>query len=239
LRTHPCGDPAADQASLLPPRIYGPDLVDVAYEPWRAVAFAKMRVGPSVAAPVVLARDEVVVVEPGLHFGRQSTRNPRCLDHPPLRLAVDGFVWGYVLAPGHRKSGWIPLAVLERDLGLDREACGPAGADFDRRDPTSCRGHCDGRPLAGVERAVGDAVVTARETYLRYSPRGTAYRYLVRGDAVRRLCRWRFGNNDYTGVEVRVAQWSPRGGRGWTISSAVRAHAGPSPEPRASRGRLP
>jgi hypothetical protein len=218
----------------LPARIYGPDEVDVAYEPWRAVGLARMRVGPSPTAPVVLARDEEVIVEPGLHFGRQSTRNPRCADHPALRAAVDGFAWGYVLPPGHRKSGWIPLDVLERDLGFLGLACGPARADFDRRDPTSCRGHCDGRPLFGVELVGGDAVVAAREAYLRYSPRGTAYRYLVRGDRVLRLCRWRSGNHDYTGIDVRAARWSQRSSRGWVITSALRA-----PPRRAAFARVP
>jgi hypothetical protein len=218
----------------LPARIYGPDEVDVAYEPWRAAGLARMRVGPSPTAPVVLARDEEVIVEPGLHFGRQSTRNPRCVDHPALRAAVDGFAWGYVLPPGHRKSGWIPLDVLERDLGFPGLACGPARADFDRRDPTSCRGHCDGRPLLGVELVGGDAVVAAREVYLRYSPRGTAYRYLVRGDRVLRLCRWRSGNHDYTGIDVRAARWSQRSSRGWVITSALRP-----PPRRAAFARVP
>src|SRR4051812_29946731 len=172
----------------LPRGLHGTDTVDVAYEPWVALAATRLRLGPDVAAPAVLADDgSVVGLGAGQHFGRQSTRNPRGLDRPPLRPAVNAFVWGYCLAPATRKSGWMALADLRADPDTERRACGPAGADFDRRDPSSCGGHGDGHPVDGVRVVAGDAVVVAREVYLRYAPGSTAFRYLVRGDLVRRL----------------------------------------------------
>jgi hypothetical protein len=206
----------------LPARIFGPDRVDAAYEPWRATAFARLRAGPSREAPVVLVRGKEVHVRRGLHFARQSERNPRCSDHPRLRRAEDGFVWGYVMPPGHKKSGWLPLDVLEPHPRFDELACGPAGADFDRRHPRRCGSHCDGQPIRDVARLKGTTSVAAREVYLRWSPRGTAFRYLVRGDRVRRLCRWESGPHDYTGIEVVEARWAPVRARGWVLSSALR-----------------
>jgi hypothetical protein len=207
----------------LPRGLYGQDQVDVAYEPWRAVRDTPLRVGPSADAPVVLGDDGVSVqLLAGQHLGRQSTRNPRCLDAPPLRGAVQGFVWGYCLSPVIHKSGWMLLSDLEPDPGLAELACGPAGADFDRRQADSCGGHCDGRPLRRVRAAAGAAVVSAREVYLRYAPGSTAFRYLVSGDEVRELVQWSSDGARWVGVEARRARWVPRGGRGWMAASALR-----------------
>jgi hypothetical protein len=208
----------------LPRGLYGYDEVDVSYEPWRAVRTTQLRVGPSAGAPVVLADDGVPVeLLAGQHLGRQSTRNPRCLDAPPLRGAVQGFVWGYCLSPVTHKSGWMLLSDLERDPGLAELACGPAGADFDRRQADSCGGHCDGRPLSRVRASAGAAVVSAREVYLRYAPGSTAFRYLVSGDEVRRLVQWSSGGATWVGVEARRARYVPRGGRGWVLAGALRS----------------
>jgi hypothetical protein len=208
---------------VLPRGIYGPDLVDVGYEPWTALQPTALRLGPSVEAPVVLSdRGEPVELARGQHFGRQTTRNPRCSDHPPLRAAIDGFVWGYCMAPATRKSGWMQLSDLTPDLDLGQLACGPGGADFDRRHPQACGGHCDGRPLTDVRADGGLATVVARDLYLRYAPGSTAFRYLVGGDTVRRLVRAREGR--WTGVEVRTARWTRTGTRGWVLSSALTTH---------------
>lgn len=215
--------PAARAArARLPARIFGPDQVDVAYEPWAVTTDTPLRIGPDdSAAPVLRSGVEVVLAEGG-HFGRQSFRNPNCLDRPRLRAAVNGWVWGYGIRPNSQKSGWARLEDLEPDLDFRGAACGPAGADFDRRDTSLCRGRCDGRPLEDVRRVSGPAVIVSREVYLRWSPRGTAFRYLVRGDRVRRLCRWRFGRQDYIGVEVVTAPWVPAGVRGWVITPSLR-----------------
>jgi hypothetical protein len=209
---------ASEALVALPRGLYGYDKVDVAYEPWRVIRATALRMGPSPDAPIVPTDDgEPVQLEEGHHLGRASTRNPRALDRPPLRPAVTGFVWGYAMSPVPHKSGWIALDDLEAHPDFEDEACGPAGADFDRRDPSSCRGHGDGRPLSGVRDASGVAGITAQDVYLRYAPQSTAFRYLVRGDSVRRLVR----HSNYVGIEVRRAAWSPRGGRGWIISSAL------------------
>jgi hypothetical protein len=206
----------------LPRGLYGADQVDVAYEPWRALTRTTLRLGTDAQAPAVLADDgSVVVLEAGQHFGRQSTRNPGCVDRPPLRPAVAGFVWGYCLPPATRKSGWMQVVDLEPDLDVERRACGPAGADFDRRDPSSCAGHCDGRPVSAFAQTSGDAGVVASDVYLRYAPGSTAFRYLVRGDLVRRLVEGRGEHAGWTGVEVRRARWTATGARGWLLATAL------------------
>jgi hypothetical protein len=204
----------------LPRGIFGPDQVDVGYEPWQAVRATALRVGPSVLAPQVLSdADEPVGLAVSQHLGRQTTRNPACLDAPPLRGSVNGFVWGYCLPPAVRKTGWMLMADLRADLELERLACGPASADFDRRRPQACGGHCDGRALSGVRDASGQAIVEAREVYLRYAPGSNAFRYLVRGDGLRRLLRSH--NMQWTAVEIQTAAWTARGTRGWVLSSAL------------------
>jgi hypothetical protein len=122
------------------------------------------------------------------------------------------------MAPATRKSGWMALAALQLDAETARRACGPAGADFDRRDPNSCGGHCDGRPVTAFEPATGEAVVTARDLYLRYAPGSTAFRYLIRGDRVRRLVYGRGDHAGWVGVEIRRARWTATGARGWLLA---------------------
>jgi hypothetical protein len=209
---------ATETRVALPRGLYGHDRVDVAYEPWRAIRPTALRIGPSPNAPIVPTDDgRPVQLAEGQHLGRQSTRNPRALDAPPLRPPVSGYVWGYAMSPVSHKSGWMALDDLELDPEFEDRACGPAGADFDRRDPDSCGGHGDGRPLSGIRAASGAAAIAAQDVYVRYAPQSTAFRYLVRGDQVRRLVR----HSGYVGIEVRTARWSPRGGRGWVIASAV------------------
>src|SRR5919197_2339875 len=213
-------DRAASRVLTLPAGLFGPDQVDVAYEPWRARAPTGLRVGPTSSAPVVLADSgEAVSLAIGQHLGRQTVRNPECRDAPPLRAAVDGFVWGYGMPPTIRKSGWVRLVDVQADLMLEELACGPAAADFDRRFPQACGGHCDGRPFTGVRRGLGSAEVSARDLYLRYAPGSTAYRYLVSGDQVRLLAQARAGR--WLGVEVRRAAWAPRRVRGWVLASGL------------------
>jgi hypothetical protein len=209
------------RGSTLPRGLFGPDGVDVGYEPWRAVRPVALRIGPSARSPIVLADSgEPVELDADQHFGRQTTRNPACLDKPPLRASVDGFVWGYCMPPATRKSGWMRLRDLEPDRHVEELACGPAGEDFDRRRPQACGGHGDGRPLTGVRPAPGSAVVVARDLYLRWAPHGTAFRYLVEGDEIRPLVYWR-PLGGWLGVEVRRARWTPRRSRGWALAGGV------------------
>jgi hypothetical protein len=209
----------------VPRGVFGTDQVDVSYEPWRAVRPTPLRLGPSARAPQVRSDDGVPVgLAAGQHLGRQSTRNPGCLDSPPLRGSVDGFVWGYCLPPAVRKSGWMRVADLEPDPAFEGLACGPADADFDRRRPQACGGgHCDGRPLSGLCDASGRAVVEAQDVYLRYAPGSTPFRYLVRGDSVSRLLR---SHPSWTAVEIRAGRWAGRRTRGWVLSETLRPARG-------------
>jgi hypothetical protein len=210
----------AGRVVTLPRGLFGPDLVDVAYEPWSAVRSTALRVGPNSRAPAVKSDSgESIELGAGQHLGRQTTRNPDCLDTPPLRAAVGGFVWGYCMPPVTRKSGWMLLAALEPDPAFEHLACGPANADFDRRRPDACGGHCDGRPLTGVRAVSGSARVSARDVYLRWAPGSTAFRYLVRGDEVRRLAQT--ANARWIGVEVQSGRWARRRLRGWILGSAL------------------
>jgi hypothetical protein len=204
----------------LPRGLFGPDRVDVAYEPWVAVESTTLRLGPSSRAPAVRSDSgESIRLGVGQHLGRQTTRNPQCLDAPPLRPAVDGFVWGYCMPPVTRKSGWMLLSALEPDPEFDGLACGPADADFDRRRPDACGGHCEGRALTDVRPVAGPARVSARDVYLRWAPGSTAFRYLVRGDEVHQLIQ--SANARWIGVEVRSARWTRRRARGWILRSAL------------------
>jgi hypothetical protein len=213
-------DRAATRVLTLPPGLFGPDQVDVAYEPWLALAATVLHVGPTSRSPVVLSDSgEAVSLGIGQHLGRQTVRNQGCRDVPPLRAAVDGFVWGYGMPPAIRKSGWARLVDLRSDPTFAELACGPAGVDFDRRFPRACGGHCDGRRLTGVRRASGSAEVSARDLYLRYAPGSTAYGYLVAGDQVRLLAQWRAGR--WVGVEVGGAEWAPSRARGWVLASGL------------------
>ena len=108
----------------LPRGLFGPDAVDVGYEPWRALGESALRVGPDGRAAIVTHRGVLVRLAAGQHLGRQTTRNPSCLDRPPLRAAVNGFAWGYGMAPAIRKSGWLAVADLELDVTLVQLACG-------------------------------------------------------------------------------------------------------------------
>jgi hypothetical protein len=72
-----------------------------------------------------------------------------------------------------------------------------------------------------VRADAGEAIVAARDLYLRYAPGSTAFAYLVRGDTVRRLARAHDGA--WTGVEARTARWARPGARGWVLTGALTA----------------
>src|SRR5699024_2996244 len=55
----------------------------------------------------------LATLEPGDLFGVQSTRNPNCMDNPPLRKYTSGtgYVFGYV--PDKNIYGWVEANQLD------------------------------------------------------------------------------------------------------------------------------
>jgi hypothetical protein len=215
--------------SRVPKGAVGQDAVAVCYSPYVVVGTepstkklgrtgVAVRKGPHPDAEVVLtnAGDEVFVQEGG-HFARQSDREAPGCASPPLREAVDGWIWGY---PGHdvrsKKSGWIPLQVdgtvytkaspeYQDQAKNDGFLCGPARKDFDCRDARASQkacGHddCGGPPLDDircratpmrrrVRKASSRMSSNFEDYYLRLSFNSTAFGWVEAGDVVDELCR--------------------------------------------------
>lgn len=151
--------------------------------------------------------------------GVQSVRNPAGLPDPEPRLAVTGpngkrYLWCYSRAG--TITGWIDAAHLETDPDAVSKSplLGPGGFDFEvgRTEPlpkkaSGCGSVSHTQPLRQVK---------TRETYLRYSPRGTAFHYLHKGDVIKLLIV--DGPHGFGfGEVVSAAEGSllKRGARGW------------------------
>lgn len=130
-------------------------------------------------------------LRPGSGVGWQSARNPTASPTPPMRRPRDGYAWVYTRAG--TITGWVKADALAADPGAASKPplLGPGGYDFEvgrARDdgwvgplpkkPSGCGKVSLSKPLMRV---------SVRDTYLRYSPRGTSYHYLHRGDLVRLL----------------------------------------------------
>lgn len=184
--------------------------VNVGWYGYEAEVLCTVRTAPRSDAPVKH------VINAGQRVGVQSTRNPRALDDPPPRAAVNGYVWCYVLSGGH--TGWVRQAAL-RPSGWGPWARGPAGVDFHvgydegkRGANTSCRGVV----VKGNKRRV----VRVEDVYLRYAPKSTAFWYLHRSDIVNAHFHHIKG---WTCVEVvRSSAGAPAGTRGWVQISSLR-----------------
>lgn len=171
---------------------------------------------------------------PGQGFAAQSTRNPGCIENPPLRPALNGFVFGY--ARGSAKSGWVPADALEF-AGYDGGSCadGPASADFqvlhnpyDGCKAMACDGQLgcmavnganDGANDCGGSGKNEDRTVAVDDLYLRYAPQSTAYHYLHNNDKVHVLYanaggQWLFV--EVTGTTCPAL--TPNGTRGWVLN---------------------
>ncbi len=212
------------------------------------IAYYPMQVGP--AATPLISGDTwsggggltLMVLDPLTKVGIQSTRNPGCLESPPLRPAIDGWVFGYVRgAAGTETSvGWMRAADLVLDLGLGSEcADGPLGQGFQvaenpySRSPSCEPLDCPGRRSCrdanpngeGASDCGGTAVrydrtVSADTLTLRYAPAGPARRYLHRGDRVRVL--YESGDPAWIFVYALTSvapDLTPVGSRGWVLAS--------------------
>jgi hypothetical protein len=187
---------------------------------------------------------------------KRRAAGPGCLA-PALRPAVNGFVWGYPGDDvKSNKSGWLPLEVegvryAERNDAYGTEAgdptrwlCGPRTFDFDCRSEASkqpCEYRCSGRPIKTIEpqdrlrrvRDRGSVLANQNEEYyLRWALGSTPFWWVAPGDQLRELGT-RKGKSygkfivSWSFVEVASSPLSPRGTRGWLLSSVL--------EPLASR----
>lgn len=185
--------------------------VNVGYYPNRTSREATLRSGPGEHFDVVQG------LPAGQRVGRQSVRNPQRSSRPPRRDARNRYAWVYVHRQG--RSGWVRSDVLLPDPG--GWADGPAGEDFEVGDAPGVRHRPRPRRRPRFtlgRRASGRRVVKARDVYLRYAPRSTAFSYLDRGDVVE--LRWRGAT--YSCVEVVSSAHTPRGTRGWVPHGALR-----------------
>ncbi len=185
---------------------------NVGYYPNRLSREATLRDGPGEHFRIVQKLDV------GQRVGRQSVRNPDRSPKPARRDSRNGYAWVYVLQGGN--SGWVRSDVLAPDPG--GWADGPANEDFEvgsapgvRHAPRNRR-----RPRFTLgRRAAGRRVVRARDVYLRYAARSTAFSYLDSGDVV--AVKWL--GRSYACVEVVASSHTSPGTRGWVSRNALGA----------------
>lgn len=158
-------------------------------------------------------------------LGYQSVRNPTGSPSPPLRLPVtiNGGRYAWVYSRFGDVTGWVKLDDIERDLNSAQKPPlnGPGGYDFeiDRTLPLPKLANSCGKP--SLTRPL--RVVTARDTYLRYSPRGTAFHFLHAGDIVKLLLVNAEGRSFAFCEIVRASDGSTvyPGYRGWVWQNAL------------------
>jgi len=180
--------------------------------------------GHSNSIPSWRAGTLIKSVPKGGGLGYQSVRNPTGDPNPPLRLPVtiDGIKYAWVYSRAGDRTGWIKYDDIEPDTNsLSKPALdGPGGYDFEvgrtpplEKKPNSCGKISLTRPTR---------TITSRDTYLRYSPRGTAFHYLHKGDIVKVLLV-NAEKDSFAFVEVLEAgSGSPvkPGYRGWILQNA-------------------
>jgi hypothetical protein len=184
--------------------------VDVCYTPWVTNKNAAIRSGPGAGYR------QIATIEQGKHWGRQSTRNPSCLQNPGPQVSENNYIWGYNItgtsSPG--TSGWISLADVAPDTGWVGSACGPAGAGFDCRDGR-CGAHCTAPATGSASSISGTRSIGPTEATLRYAPGSTAFRYVLSGDSVTLRCRV----GSWTCVSVNSG--NSAGSIGWVLNTAL------------------
>lgn len=191
--------------------------VDICWRRYVTNKATALRYGPSLSTDVVPQQMTCVgtgALAAGETVCLQSTRNPTCLESPPLRPAENGFVWAY--ENDCKISGWIPAADVAPQAGTP--CCGPAAQDFPCGVPAEPRceqaEECHPEPSGTASSRSGCARVNARELTLRYAPQSTAFRYLLDGDIVRRRCGHSSGYHCVDVLESNTAQ----GARGWVTA---------------------
>lgn len=200
---------------------FGHPAVRIGWYPYRARWATEVRTRPQRGGGSLLKS-----VRGGAGLAYQSTRNP---DHEPLnphhRPPIkndDGELFAWVYTRAGTIAGYVPLGDIEvdPDAASKPELLGPAGRDWEvgrtlplLKKKSGCGELSAVRPIREVK---------ARETYLRYSPRGTAFHYLHRGDLVKILIV-NAGHGFCFGEVVGVSPYSGAriGSRGWLLHNVL------------------
>jgi hypothetical protein len=161
---------------------------------------------------------------PGAGIGVQSARNPKRSPNPPQRqsvIGVDGARWVWCYSRAGSQTGWVRFDDIEYARDLSKPPLsGPARLDFEvgrthpkAKKPSGCGKPSPTKPLRRVKSV---------DTYLRYSPRGTAFHHLHEGDLVRLLLV--NGPQGFAFCEVRKVGCNATakvGSRGWILQNSL------------------
>ncbi len=198
-------------------RAFQHDEVRIGWYPYRALVETQIRTMPG-AGPVK------GVLAPGEGVGRQSVRNPvgsTPKQRPSVRGA-DGDAYCWVYSRYRSNTGWVRALDIEHQADpAKKPLTGPAYLDFEvgRTEPGPKKPSGCGRP--SPTKPVRRVDVT--DTYLRYSPRGTAFHYLHRNDTVRLLLV--NGPQGFAFCEVLTTSRSSAckpGAQGWVLASSLK-----------------
>jgi hypothetical protein len=192
------------------------DDVKIGWYPYRAIRTTEIRSLPG-------AGDVRKTLAPGEGIGVQSVRNPTGSSFPAQRQSVirsgKQYVWCY--SRSLSKTGWVPFFDIEYHPDANKPPLGgPAGIDFEvgrsrpvQKKPSGCGKVSKTKPVRRV---------AAEDTYLRYSPRGTAFHNLHRGDRVKLLIV--DGPSGFAFCQVvQIGHGATvyRGTRGWILASSL------------------
>lgn len=224
---------------------WGNAVVNVAYFPFRTARATPLLSGEPGCGSAPGAGRVVAMLPAGARFGAQSTRNPNCIDSPPLRSGVRGadnalYRFGYAPdATGETQYGWVRIVDLTYDGANASNTCmtGPEGQDFQAaQNPhrgcalTACSGRdrvCrTANPSSEDEDAcrggrVTDSAATVNGFWpVYYAPGVTVKRFVHRGDRV----RVRYVSGAWSFVIITQSacpRFSPTNTVGWVSSTAL------------------
>lgn len=186
----------------------------------------------------------IMMLDPLTPVALQSTRNPLCHDSPPLRTAVEGWVFGYVRGISDMTSGigWMRAEDLLLDASGGPCANGPGDGAFQvwtnpySRNPICEPMFCDGQRKCREINPIGEGAIECMGTevdyerlvdadtlIVRFSPAGSPRRFLHRDDRVRVLYESPDRNNVFVATLTTSAPvLSPVGARGWVYAGFLR-----------------
>lgn len=164
------------------------------------------------------------IVPRGGGVAYQSARNPTGSKTPPLRepRIIDGIKYVWVYSRAGCIQGWVRRDQIQPDPDslLKPALLGPAGYDFEigRTDPLPKKPSGCGR----LSTTKPIKTVSVTDTYLRYSPRGTAFHFLHKGDKIQLFIvdgphGFAFGEV----VEVKPGSAARVGSKGWILHESL------------------